>query len=529
MSPSSNNNSSSATATGASHSDAVRKYLVDKKVAPLLEAFMTQLIANRPDDALAFLKQWSMEAVARRDGERDAERENSPVTTTDNNKTHSDNQQTNPKDNETATAPPPSSATSSSSKEQPKQKKEASGAFAKADVRALNDVAESPSLVPDVSSAQDLEIRDPLEIVIATWKTFVREHSLAPAVIAKFFQMLFIQKPLLRRTVFDSVTDVAATSEAVAPYFDRLFTNSLPDAELVDICVNIAVGKDLQEKHFASFLTAMHAAVGATIGQTEWTPERNLAWNLFLREISLRVQNAIRTAEEVAALQKGNEDDKELSLSENDAPPPPPPAGTAAATATAPAGNKKTVVKPTEEDLELTPPTSDDEADDAADPAASTRSTKSLDLPTAQSLAKDSWVKLPASSHDTAAVTTIKLLLTQHPILKRTILEGFTEEELVTIAKPYLDQVALGTFDPQAVGSDPKLLTFVEEQGAARKHLDYVLTAVLGSLSMQLGTQWPNVSLAWRDVLSRYVQDLAKHLFQEGDTAAAAAAMDEEL
>jgi len=53
----------------------IRKYLLDKSVAPLMEKFMGDLIQHRPDDVLGFLKQWAIEQHALAVGLADTARE----------------------------------------------------------------------------------------------------------------------------------------------------------------------------------------------------------------------------------------------------------------------------------------------------------------------------------------------------------------------------------------------------------------------------------------------------------------------
>jgi hypothetical protein len=369
------------------HSTEVRKYLVDKGIAQLLETFMADVIESRPDDVLGFLKQWSTEKYAMAVGVADAAVENAP-------------------------AP---------------------------------EVA-SP-LAVDESTVVDL--RDPLEVVSAAWTAHIQANQQQQAVVEAFFQMLFLQKPILKKTVFEGV-DVADAVQRLTPLVDAAFTGSLRDDVLVEFCKEVAVGKGVEEKHFASFLTALHAAVATKVPTAE-LESVSVPLNKYLRELAARVQGALLQAEEISAVESGAE----------------PPAGTAH-------------------------DGSDDE-DVVKEKQSETRS--------AQEMVQDSWGKLPVAQQTSVVKDTFDDLFRQHAILAKGPLSDLTVEALVGLVLPILSVVAEGKLTADAA----KGTAFAQEadgRGLQAKHVDYLVTALLRSLSRHFGAQWKTLNDAWTFVLS---------------------------
>ncbi|CUG61545.1 Hypothetical protein, putative [Bodo saltans] len=371
------------------HSTEVRKYLVDKGIAQLLEKFMADVIESRPDDVLGFLKQWSTEKYAMAVGIADAAIEN---------------------------APPASEAAAP--------------------------VAIEESTVVD--------LRDPLEVVSAAWAAHIQSQQQQQAVVEGFFQMLFLQKPILKKSIFEGV-DVADAVQRLTPLVDAAFTGSLRDDVLIEFCKEVAVGKGVEEKHFASFLTALHAAVATKLPTAE-LENVSVPLNKYLRELAARVQTALVQAEEIAAVESGAE-----------------------------------------------PPASADAHDGSDD--EDVQKEKKSETRTAQEIVQDSWGKLPSAQQTSVVKETFDDLFRQHVILAKGPLSDLTVEALVGLVLPILSTVAEGKLTSDAA----KRTAFAQEadgRGLQPKHVDYLVTALLRSLSRHFGAQWKTLNDAWTFILS---------------------------
>lgn len=371
-----------------SHSAEVRKYLVDKGVAQMLEQFMADVIESRPDDVLGYLKQWSTEKHAMAIG--------------------------------------------------------------------LADAAEGDDTIAPNDSVVDL--RDPLEVVSAAWKAHIQGNNLQEAVVEAFFQMLFLQKPILKKSLFEGV-DVADAVKRLTPLVDAAFVGSLRDDVLIEFCKDVAVGKGVEEKHFASFLTAMHAAVATKVPTGE-LENVNIPLNKYLREMVARSQSALEQAEQIVAVESGVE----------------------------PAGG-------------------DDGSDDEDVQRGKQQETRS-----AQELVLDSWSKLPEAQQKASIKDTFEALLRQHSILAQGPLSDLSVDELVTLVLPVLSSAANGTLTAESAKN-----TAFAQQGASRglqpKHLDYLVSGLLGSLSQHFGAQWLLLNDAWTSVLTAAAQEFKNAAF----------------
>lgn len=370
----------------AVQNEEVRKYLIDKGVAPLLEQFTAEVISQRPDDVLAFLKQWAAEKYAMVSGVADAERENAQA---------------------------------------------------------------------DGPSPAELDTRDPLEVVAESWKKYIRASNLQSAVVEKFFSLLFVQKPLFQRTLFEGVDIKAAVAKAV-PLVDLAMVGGLHDAVLIEFCKENTIGKGVEEKHFSSFHTAFHAAVAATIGAEHWE-SLNVPWNKYIRELSVRIQNAMVEAEDIYRVESGVEPAREADSDDEDG-------------------------------------------------------VRQGDTRSAKEIVKESWSKLPSSSQKHALEGIYNVLLTQHSILKQGPLQGIEIDEFVTLIAPTFEKIANGVL----VEADARNTRFVQVAVALDfkpKHLDYMVTAALSSLSKIFGGQWTSVSAAYSQQLTAAAQLFTKVAF----------------
>lgn len=392
----------------------VRKYLLDKAVAPLMERFMADLIQHRPDDVLGFLKQWAIEQHALAVGLADTAREEA------------------------------------------KEKDEAAAPISNTAPPAAAEAA----LEAEESCASPVDLRDPLEVVSQSWKEHVASAGLQKAVVEAFFTTLFAQKPFLRKTMFEGV-ELSDAVEKLTPVLDAVFIGALHDAQLIEFCKEVAVGRGVQEKHLDSFLTIMASSVASKMPSSVW-PSISILWNKYLSELKLRVQDAVVEAEDIVAVESSHHVGATADVEEN---------GGAAP---------------------LEPHSDDDEA--AKEAAAS-------ETRTPGELVTDSWVKLPASSQELAVKDAIDLLFLQHNILKKGPLEDLSVEDLVTLIKPIVDGVASQTITIETA-KNTAFAQQADNRGLKPKHLDYLVTALLASFSKHFGARWPILNGPWTAALT---------------------------
>lgn len=398
-----------------SHSAEVRKYLADKAVAALLERFMAEVITYRPDDVLGFLKQWATEQHALAIGVADAETENARASS-----------------EQDATQSPDAGSGEGQNGE---------GGDA------------APSTVTDNEPApQEVDLRDPLEVVSESWQTHIRPQQLQRAVLETFFQMLFLQKPLLKRTLFTDV-DAESAIERLLPVVDAAFVGSLHDAQLLEFCKEVAVDKGVEEKHLVTFQTVMHAAVGSKMPADVW-PAILVPWNKYLSELKLRIQDAVVDAEHIYAVESSHD-------------------------MAAPADG-------------AVDPTSDDDDVDRQ---------KKQETRSPEELVQDSWSKLPAALQQQVLLDTFEGLLVQHSILKKGPLEDLSVDQLATLLKPIVDAIAENKLTAELVNATA-FPQQAEGRGLKPKHIDYLITATLGALARHFGGRWSVLNSPWSSALT---------------------------
>ena len=138
---------------------------------------------------------------------------------------------------------------------------------------------------------------DPQLVVRDSWRAWIRAEGKQEEVARRFFEFLFLQRPVLKSTVFENFAlDEAVTT--FAEMLDHLFgeEEGISDSQMVGIATEIAVGRGIKPRYFPTFLSAMHAAVSLTIGNERWGPINN-GWNKELTSLMYRVQAAVHAAE----------------------------------------------------------------------------------------------------------------------------------------------------------------------------------------------------------------------------------------
>lgn len=228
-----------------------KAYLQEHSVADVLEAFVTDLVQERPADVLRYMQVWSTNAIALLEGSVAR-----PVTT---------------------------SAASSQASGQ--SGSPAGGASAASP--AQSPAGKAKKVDEDEIKAQENHMKLQSMAVRASWA------QLKPAAkdLAKtFFTVVTTQHRSLTRTLLKDA-DFEFLGEKLGELLDAVIMGTASDAELAAVSVQYGAGRNLDDRHYDYFITGMLSAL--SIHLKEDFAAVSDAWRILLTEITRTVKSAV--------------------------------------------------------------------------------------------------------------------------------------------------------------------------------------------------------------------------------------------